>query len=190
MTILETDIIKLRALEPSDIDLIYELENDPSVWFVSNTLTPFSKYILKKYIKNSHLDIYQTRQLRLMIDVKADNTKTIGTIDLFDFDPYHNRAGVAILISKTKDRKKGYATEALSIFIQYAFNILGLHQLYCNITTDNEASIKLFQKHGFKIIGEKKEWLKTSEGWIGEYLLQLVNKKAKAKNESEGGSLQ
>ncbi len=183
MATLETDIIKLRALEPSDIDLIYEWENDPSVWFVSNTLTPFSKYILKKYIKNSHLDIYQTRQLRLMIEVKADNTKkpnrfipgkTIGTIDLFDFDPYHNRAGVAILISNTHNRQKGYATEALSIFIQYAFNTLGLHQLYCNITTDNQASIKLFQKHGFKIIGEKKEWLKTPEGWIGEYLLQLI----------------
>ena len=75
--------VKLRALEPEDIDLLYEWENDHSIWYVSNTLTPFSKYILKKYIENSHLDIYQTKQLRLMIDVcREADPETVGAIDI------------------------------------------------------------------------------------------------------------
>ena len=111
---LENDIIKLRALESDDIDLLYEWENNISIWMISNTLVPFSKYILKKYIENSHHDIYENKQLRLMIDVKTrtkgikvhDTVKlsmpglrSVGCIDLFDFDPYHNRAGIGILIN-------------------------------------------------------------------------------------------
>ena len=106
--------IVLRAIEPEDIDLIYSWENDPSVWPVSNTIAPFSRYVLTKYIESSHLDIFQTRQLRLMIDLYKDNNQkqTIGSIDLFDFDPFHMRAGVGVLIGNTSNRGKGFATDA------------------------------------------------------------------------------
>ncbi len=170
--------IVLRALEPSDINLLYKWENDPDNWRVSNTITPYSRHILKKYLDNSHLDIYQTKQLRLMIDLKDKNHKTIkaiGTIDLFDFDPYHNRAGVGILIGDKSERKKGYASAALDNLIQYAFHTLQLNQIYCNILTDNKESHKLFQKHGFRLIGEKKKWIKLPGKFMGEYMLQLLN---------------
>ncbi len=175
---LESEIVRLRPLEPSDINILYEWENNLSIWRVSNTLTPFSKHILREYIKNAHLDIYQTRQLRLMIDLKTDakKSRSIGTIDLFNFEPFHLHAGIGILISEEKDRNKGYASEALRLLIIYAFDILQLHQLYCNILENNDSSFKLFKKHGFKIVGEKKEWIKSGDQWLGEYLLQLINK--------------
>lgn len=169
--------IRLRALEPSDLDILYKWENDPEVWKVSHTLTPYSKYILQKYIENSHYDIYQTRQLRLMIDLIESEGKdpvTIGTIDLFDFDPYNNRAGVGILIGDKSHRKKGYATAALKQFLDYAFNTLQLHQVYCNIAEGNEDSLKLFQNLGFEIVGVKKEWLKRQSDYEDEYTLQLL----------------
>ncbi|MCK5823427.1 MAG: GNAT family N-acetyltransferase [Bacteroidales bacterium] len=174
---LESTIIKLRALENSDIDLLYGWENNTDIWLISNTLNPFSKHILKQYLKNSHLDIYQTKQLRLIIDLKKDGKNIpIGTIDLFDFDAYHLRAGIGILINSEENRNKGYATEALRLLINYSFNYLGLHQLYCNIASDNNKSIKLFTKAGFEIVGEKKDWIKAHPEWINEYLLQLINK--------------
>lgn len=177
MNILENDIIKLRALEMSDIDLIYDWENDTANWQVSNTIVPFSRYILTEYLKNSHRDIYEAKQLRLMIDLKStDNSfKPIGAIDLFDFDAYHSRAGVGILIAKEDDRNKGYASEALKILINYSFHTLNLHQLYCNISKDNISSMNLFKNLGFAIIGDKKDWTKTSDGWIDEYMLQLIS---------------
>ncbi|MCK4662184.1 MAG: GNAT family N-acetyltransferase [Bacteroidales bacterium] len=179
MDILNGEKIKLRAIEPEDIDLIYKWENNTSVWRISNTLVPFSKYVLTKYIENPHLDIYQSKQLRLMIILKSDNDNLsenpIGTIELFDFDSYNLRAGIGILIYEPAFRQKGYASEALQLFIKYSFNILGLHQLYCNIATNNNISLNLFKKHGFKIIGEKKDWLKTPDGWLSELLLQLIN---------------
>jgi len=173
----DTGII-LRALEPADIDALYRWENDPEIWHVSNTCTPYSKYILEKYIENSHLDIYQVRQLRLMIDIVENGDKqprSIGTVDLFDFDPYHNRAGIGILIGDKSDRKKGLAFKALNKFLEYSFRTLQLHQLYCNITQGNSDSLKLFKKCGFTISGRKKEWIKTPARYVDEYLLQLIN---------------
>lgn len=169
--------IKLRAPEPEDLDILYVWENDPEVWNVSNTITPFSRYILSKYIENAHLDIFQTRQLRLMIDVFISGTenKTVGAIDLFDFEPLHLRAGVGILIGDVSDRKKGYADQALRHLINYSFNTLLLNQLYCNISIDNQISIDLFQKNGFEKIGVKKLWNKTYKGFTDEIMLQLVN---------------
>ena len=168
--------ILLRAIEPQDIFLLYNWENQMDLWVVSNTLTPFSKHQLEKYVKHSSLDIYQTKQLRLMVDVqdKDEHNITAGIIDLFDFDPYHQRAGVGIMIHQ-KFRNKGIADSALKGFINYCFDKLGLHQLYCSISEDNTVSRKLFENNGFKLIGIKKDWLKTSVGYQDELFYQLIN---------------
>ena len=164
--------VKLRALELSDIDLLYKWENDVSTWHLSNTLTPFSKYILEEFISNSNLDIYTTKQLRLMIEI-ISSKKAIGCIDLFDFDPFNNRAGIGILICN-QERNKGYATEALELLIHYCFNTLLLKQVYCNIICDNTKSLSLFKKFNFEIIGIKKKWIRKRDFWIDEYMLQLI----------------
>lgn len=175
---LENNVIKLRAPEPTDIDLLYSWENNMEIWKVSNTITPFSKYILKKYIETSHLDIWETKQLRLIIEAKTQSSLMlvpVGLIDLFDFDPFHLRAGVGILIANKKHRQKGYATEALQLLTRYAFETLQLHQLYCNIASSNTISLQLFKNAGFVEVGVKKEWTKSVDGWVDELMLQAIN---------------
>jgi diamine N-acetyltransferase len=169
--------ISLRAVELSDAELIYQWENDTSVWQVSNTITPFSRYIIEQYILNSDQDIFTAKQLRLMIDlIDVDNITTIGAIDLFDFDPMHLRAGVGILIGSDY-RLKGYASKALEELKNYAFNTLQLHQLFCHITPDNKASLSLFQKHGFVMCGRRSEWIRVNDVWTDEFILQCFNPK-------------
>jgi diamine N-acetyltransferase len=171
--------IQLRALEPEDIDLLYEWENDQNIWLLSNTIVPFSRYILTKYIDSAHLDIYQTRQLRLIIDIiLPDNSKkTVGAVDLFDFEPFHQRAGIGILIGDHEERGKGYAGAALNEIIDYAFTVMQLKQLYCNVEFDNYTSLKLFKTHGFLEVGVKKKWLKCNNGFKDEIMLQLINER-------------
>jgi len=155
--------IKLRALEPEDLELLYEWENNNEYWIISNTVSPFSKYTLKRYIENSHKNIYETGQLRLMIDHITDR-QTIGTIDIFDFDSYHKRAGIGILIAKENYRGKGYATMALTCLTDYCFKTLLLHQLYCNILENNCESIDLFIKLGFKRWGKRETGSEPMKG--------------------------
>ena len=176
MDILETGLIKLRALEPEDIDILYLWEIDTEVWKVSNTVAPFSKHILRLFIENQSNDIYETRQLRLIIESKASGLP-VGAIDLFDLDPYNRRAGVGILVYNEKDQGQGYASHALAALIRYGFQILDLNQLYCNIPSQNIRSLALFKSKGFSVIGVKKEWTKTTSDWQDEVMLQLLNPK-------------
>ena len=174
MNVLVNSTIALRAPEPEDLDIMYLWENNTSIWRISGTLVPFSKFVLKQYLENAGKDIFETKQLRLIIQLNSNN-RPVGAIDLFDFDPYHRRAGIGILIADQSDRKKGYAREALESIMDYCFKVLSLHQLFCNISEGNNESIKLFTAAGFSAIGEKKEWLFNGQGFESEWLLQYIN---------------
>lgn len=173
METLKGEHIFLRALEPEDLNYIHAIENDEHLWELSNTQTPYSRYVLKQYLDNSHRDIYEVKQLRLVISNYQH--QAIGLIDLFDFDFKNSHAGVGILIQETQNRQQGYGREALQLLINYSFNQLNLHQLYCNITEGNQASLNLFLNQGFEIVGVKKDWLFTNNIYKNEYLLQLIN---------------
>ncbi|MDO6812199.1 GNAT family N-acetyltransferase [Tenacibaculum soleae] len=173
MNTLKGTHINLRAIEPEDLEFLFEIENNESFWEISHTQAPFSKFILKQYLENAHLDIYEAKQLRLIIeDIKAK--KTVGMIDLFDFNPQHKRAGIGILIHPDY-QQNGFAYEALQLLIKYCFTHIQLHQLYANITADNKNSIHLFTKHNFNKIGVKKDWILSNNIYKDEILFQLIN---------------
>lgn len=165
-------MVRLRALEPEDIDLLYQWENDASLWEISNTRIPFSKHILEQYILSSSRDIYEQKQLRLIILNREG--KPVGAVDLFDFDPFHRRAGIGILIYDQQDRHLGYATDTLIALENYAVESLGIIQLYASVSEENSNSIKLFRKAGYDLTGIKKKWLNTPLGWIDEWFFQKI----------------
>jgi diamine N-acetyltransferase len=175
MVTLQGNTIFLRALEPEDLAFIYHIENDETIWEVSNTQTPYSKFLITQYLENAHQDIYEAKQLRLAI-CKNESLEAIGLIDLFDFDPKNKRAGVGIIIQNEVDRNKGFGKEALGLMINYAFHQLQLHQLYANIGTENLPSLSLFTTFGFEKIGVKKDWNFTNNSFHDEILLQLIKK--------------
>lgn len=174
MNLLETPLIRLRALEAEDVDVLYLWENDTGVWGVSNTLLPFSRNTLRAFIDSQSRDIYETRQTRFIIESRAAAPQPVGALDLFDFDPRNMRAAIGILVHDDNDRGRGYATDAVAAITAYSREILGLHQIYCNIALDNAPSIALFEKCGFSLCGTKKEWQKTPDGWTDELVYQKI----------------
>jgi len=166
----------LRALEPEDLDFVFDIENDESIWNVSNTQTPFSRFLIRQYLENARQDIYEARQLRLAI-AKQGSAKTIGLIDLFDFDPRNHRAGIGIVIKDKSNREKGFGAEALELLIRYSFTHLGLRQLYANIDPDNVRSVALFTKFGFVLSGVKRCWNRVDGKYRDEAFYQLLNNK-------------
>jgi diamine N-acetyltransferase len=172
---LKGNLIYLRALEPEDLEFLYAVENNEDIWEVSNTQTPYSKFLIKQYLENAHQEIYEAKQLRLAI-CKKDTFKAIGLIDLFDYDPRNRRAGVGIIIQESKNRNIGIGEESLSILINYSFKKLNLHQLYANIGNNNVPSLKLFTKLGFEKIGNKKDWNFIEGKYYDETLYQLIHK--------------
>lgn len=175
MVTLQGENIYLRAVEPEDLEFVYAVENDETIWEVSNTITPYSKFLIRQYLENAHQDIYEAKQLRLAI-CKKENQEAMGLIDLFDFDVKNKRAGIGIIIQNEMDRNHGFGKQALDLVINYAFGPLQLHQLYANISTENKASISLFTTFGFEKIGVKKDWNYTNATFKDEALFQLIKK--------------
>ena len=173
MVTLKGQHIYLRALEPEDLDFVHEIENDERIWEISSTQTPYSKFLIKQYLENAHKDIYEVKQLRLVI--ATNDAVAVGMIDIFEFDFLNKRAGIGILIKDIENRKHGFGAEALQLLSDYCFKHLHLHQLYCNISEDNIASIKLFTGQEFKEIGLKREWNLVNGAYKNEYLFQLIN---------------
>ncbi|MDR0865480.1 MAG: GNAT family N-acetyltransferase [Candidatus Symbiothrix sp.] len=177
MALLENNNILLRALEPEDLDILYKWENDSSLWQYGVTITPYSKFALREYLSCSTQGIFQSHQLRLMMIEKASG-HTIGTIDLYDFDPMNRRAGVGILLDPDY-RRKGFGFQALQLIKEYAFRFLSLKQLYAYVPKTNLQSYKLFQKSGYEESGLLKSWTKTEEGFADVYLMQQLSSEKK-----------
>ena len=171
--LLQGELCRLRALEPEDLELMYTWENNPEVWHISGTTTPFSRFSLEAFIESQRLDIFQSRQQRLIIEEQSTR-QAVGAIDLFEVDPLNRRAGVGILIHEPTDRTKGYGGEALRLLMEYARKSLNLHQLWCNIEAENQASKHLFTSLGFRLIGTKANWNWSPEGWRDEALYQCI----------------
>ncbi|AII52616.1 GNAT family N-acetyltransferase [Hymenobacter sp. APR13] len=160
---LRSDLVFLRPLEADDLDFLYALENDPAVWSVSDTLAPVSRYTLRQYLDSAAADFHEVRQLRLVLCGTATGA-AVGTVDIFGFEPLHQRAGVGIVVLP-EHRRHGYAQAALALLLPYARQVLQLHQLHCTIAADNAASLELFAAAGFRTVGTRQQWLRRPGGW-------------------------
>ncbi|QMU30238.1 GNAT family N-acetyltransferase [Adhaeribacter radiodurans] len=159
---LQSEHIYLRALEPDDLEFLYSLENNPDIWQVSNTTTPYAKHVLQQYLEQAAADIFSVKQLRLLIHTHQH--QAVGAIDLFDFEPLHQRAGLGIVIAPTY-RQQHYATEALQLLLKYCREHLLLHQVFCSVSSKNVSSLRLFEKAEFSVVGTRQQWIRTAAGW-------------------------
>lgn len=164
--------IYLRALEPTDLDLLYRWENDSRLWKDGATIAPFSRKLLEDYVNNYEPDIFIARQLRLMVCL-SEGDIAIGAVDLYDFDPRNSRCGVGLLIDEDF-RGRGYATESLILTAEYCRRHLGLHQLYAVAGVNNQASRSSFESAGFRISGRLRSWIKDGVSYSDAYFMQLL----------------
>jgi diamine N-acetyltransferase len=173
MALMKNEYVRLRALEPEDLDLVYKWENDSSLWTIGNTVAPYSRYALEEYIAESRLDLYALKQLRMMIEERRSD-KAVGMVDLFDLDMRNLRAGTGILLDP-EFQQNGLAREALTLLKEYAFSFLGLHQLYAHIPAHNKRSLMLFTRCDFKFGGMLNHWIFVDGGYEDVLFMQLVN---------------
>jgi len=158
-------IITLSALEPEDLELLYTIENDTTLWNVGSANVPYSRYALRDYIAGQQHDIYADKQLRLVIRVgEGDSVHAVGLIDLFNFSPDHLRAEMGIAILRS-EQGKGYAVTAIQQLKDYCHNTLHLHQIYCIVPANNAPSLSMLRATGFSDEKTLSDWLLTSEGW-------------------------
>lgn len=165
------DKCTLRALEPSDLELLYLWENDTEVWRVSGSCAPVSRERLKHFIEEQNYDIYATRQMRLIIE---SDGMAIGTLDIMEFDPQNSRFGIGILIYAAENRRMGFARSAIEAIKEYGRTTLFVNQIWASVAEDNKPSIELFRSCNFEQCGLRKAWLRRAEGYVDELEFQCL----------------
>lgn len=170
--LLSNSLVTLRACEPGDVDVLYQWENDTSLWGCASTVAPLSRAQLLDYVDHYDGNVFSAGQLRLMVTSTATGTP-VGVVDLFDCDPLNRRAAVGILVCR-ECRGKGYGAQALELVKGYCRSHLGLHQLHCTVAADNEASRALFSDAGFTVSGRLRSWLRRGGRWHDAYLYQAM----------------
>lgn len=161
--------VVLRALEPEDLDLLYQIENDRTLWSVGATNVPYSRHTLQEYIALATGDIYVDRQVRLM--VCTPEGEAVGMVDLCNFNPQHNRAEVGIVI-RPDCRRRGIGRAALRALVDYARSVLHLHQLYALVSQRHEATLRLFAQARFERQSTLADWLYDGREYTAAVVLQ------------------
>ena len=167
---MEIKKINLRAMEPEDLEFLYEIENDERIWNISTTNVPYSRYVLRNYIANTKNDFFADNQVRLIIEDSAK--RNIGILDLVNYDSRHQRAELGIVILE-EFRGKGYAYAAIQKTIEHAREYFHLHQIYAFVDVNNADSIKCLRSVGFQEEACLKDWLFKETEYHDAYVMQF-----------------
>ncbi|HET6711269.1 GNAT family protein [Amycolatopsis sp.] len=151
---LEGELVRLRAIEPEEADLIYDWAHDPEVgrWMVTDH--PRSRAQIRKRWEERPLNKYEL--VVLGIETKADG-KLIGVVDLRDAVPEIGNAELDIYIGDAEHRNGGYGTDALRVMCRYGFDTMRLHMITLWVVAENERARHVYRKVGFSEDGRHRE---------------------------------
>jgi len=167
-------MLRIRALEPEDVDYVFALENDPATWLSGALLAPISRHTIAQMVHVTPT-IGESTQLRFVLH-DYPNMDPLGLFDLFNIDLINQNASVGLIIYPAEHRNNGLGTEALALLEHYAFQHMQLHSLYAEIFADNIPSLKLFLAANYEVIGTKKQWIRRPPNRFHDVVcLQKIN---------------
>ena len=79
----------------------------------------------------------------------------VGTCALTDIEHRHRRADFGIVLGER--RGQGLGTEATRLALDWAFNVLSLHNVRLEVYPWNAGAIRAYERAGFKVIGRRRE---------------------------------
>lgn len=173
---LSTSRLELRALEPEDLDLLYTIENDETLWDVCDDTAPYSRYALRQYIANQPQDLYQCRELRLIV-VEKETNEAVGVVDLVNYSPKNQRAEISIALLREK-RTFGFGGEAIFLLENYVQRFYGLRMLYAMVSScHNRLAYNMFTRLGYAHVATLPMWHKRGDSYEDIDVLQKNFKK-------------
>lgn len=150
------DGLKLRALEPEDLEHLVQWEADHVE--AGLRVAPYSRSVLKRYLNASHRDFWEAEQVRFVL--ASATGQALGLFDVFNANPIHQRAEVAVLIDPMY-RGKGLGRMGLRLVEAWAFDRVGLHSLYAEVFIENTAALNVFKSSGYDASGVLKAWYRV-----------------------------
>ena len=170
------DLVRLRALEMTDLDDIMKFYNTLELRrFLGPPVVRSKRYLEQWLLKVSVWNPFRDGHLYLAIEEK-DTHAFLGIARIEDVRLPHNRAEVGLSIYNPDNRGKGYGTDAMLVLLGIGFHILGLNSIYLDTMEDNERSIKIYEKIGFKRVGILRETEYMDGAHKGLLIMDILQK--------------
>jgi RimJ/RimL family protein N-acetyltransferase len=166
------DLVKLRALEPSDAEALWRWNHDPEVmrWMDSGYAQSLARVrqTLAERPRNGYGDVL------FGIELRADGT-LVGLVRLRDAEPETGNAELDIYLGEKEHWGHGYATDAIRAACRFGFEKMRLHKVTLTVVTENQAARRAYEKVGFVEEGRLREVFRHEGGWLDMYTMGLLN---------------
>jgi RimJ/RimL family protein N-acetyltransferase len=166
------DLVRLRAMEPSDAEALWRWNHDPEVmrWMQDShpqSLAQVTRWLGEERGRNEYGD------LLLGVEVQADD-KLIGLVRLHGTEPELGIAELDIYLGEKNYWGKGYATDTVRTVCRYGFDKMRLHKITLTVVTENEAAWRAYRKVGFVQEGRLREVFRRDGRWYDQYTMGLL----------------
>ena len=137
--------VRLRAKRLSDAPRDYEWQADPEIAALDAREPVGLSYSL---FEASYLDTILSS--RLVLAVETLDGEHIGNCNLYDSLLLPGETEMGIVTGK-EYWGKGYGSEAISLFRDYALGVVKLPRLFAKSLASNRRAIRAFEKAGFEL---------------------------------------
>ncbi len=172
--ILETERLTLRKIEVEDAKKLYNNIFNDFEYHKFYYQLPFNTYLEYENLIKKYQELYLGGNLFMWAITKKSNDEVIGIVLLHTKDKLNNSCKIGFTISK-RERKKGYAKEAVKEVINFGFKILNFHRIEANIYNKNLDSINLVKSVGMYYEGTKKDSYKVNDKYYDQDVYTLIN---------------
>lgn len=165
--------IYLRPIKLSDVNKNYLcwMQNKEVTKYLESRFFPQSIKIIKEYIKS----VISNPQTIFFAIIAKEEQKHIGNVKLHRINQIHRFGEISIIIGDKFFWGRGYGADALKTMVKYSFEKLELHKLIANVYSINKASIRAFEKAGFKKEGVLKQHCLSENKYIDIVMLGIIN---------------
>ncbi|MFD3262216.1 GNAT family N-acetyltransferase [Paenibacillus lentus] len=163
-TELQTERLYLRKMKLSDSPSLFKIWSDPDVTKFMNVDCFTDENQAKEMIKLLDELSQDNKAIRHSI-IEMESNEIIGSCGYNAIDFENEKAEIGYDISKAF-WGRGYAPEAISSLLNYAFSSLKLNRIEAKVEPGNVNSIKVLQKLNFTFEGTLRQYERVNGKFI------------------------
>jgi aminoglycoside 6'-N-acetyltransferase len=164
---LRTARLIVRDFEPADEDAVLAYRNDPVVARFQGWPLPYAAAQFRRQFDRPG-PVADGEWTNFGI---CDAAGVCGDVGLRVHD---RQADIGITLA-AHAHGRGYASEALTAFVEHAFDTLGLHRLHAGVDPANEPVVRLFTRLGWRYEGTSLQSYWHRDAWADDANYALLS---------------
>lgn len=176
----ETERLLIRKIEQRDSEMMFEYRSDGRTNKFQSFI-PKSILEVQELIANCPKSINIPKTWFQLVLLEKSTQQIIGDIGLLFFDTENMQVELGCTLNKSF-QKRGFASEALKVAIDYLFQDLSKHRVMASIDPRNTKALELVSRLGMRRKAHFRESIFMNEQWVDDVVYAQLKKDWKGGN--------